>query len=330
MGLHFGMCHGPISFMSRVKINDKIGWEGMKDGGTPIFINEPELFGGNKKEGGAVGRFQFLPGDEFQTIPEILAGKVDRTTATMVAYRGQASIWFYEAAGSNRNGFYWSANQPFIPPVEILASRSSDALSGHNPRLWRPARENIIAQTANPAKQPPWFNIATDAVVVTGLADPFGGTEAFSLQDANGTTSFADKVLQNILTTDLPSIQRFIVSIYIKRDAGQSIFSNLQLTNDGPTNLTYNHPTDEIDLVSDSDHLINEFGMLAVPDQPDWRRLYIDMQIIIPPFLAWSVGLYPSFGASADFPGPEDDTPTGTITWYGPMIERVPPTIIID
>ncbi len=338
MSLHYGMCIGvgrddlEQIHITRIKINDKVAWQGNEDDSNIHEINERELFGGIKKEGGAVGRFVFFPGGSFQSIHENLANKVGRTEFTMPAYRGQASIWFYEHGSNNsgRKGFYWSANQPFIPSVEVLTSRASFDLFAVDPRLWRPADENLIAQSARPDKQAggfngPWFSTGSDVIIATGLPDPFGGNLAFSLQDANNTPSFADQVSQGISTAHLPSLQRIIVSTYIKRDAGQSVFSALGMFNNGASVLTYDHPTDAIDLDEHANHSVHDSGILTVPGQPDWRRIYMDLSLIIPPFSFWTLALAPAYGASGNFPGPQEHTPTGIIEFYCPMIQRLPP-----
>ncbi len=331
MSLHFGMCYGPIDLMTRIKINGKVAWTGEKDGGIPITINERELFGGIKKEGGAVGDFQFLPGEPSQVIPEILAAKVGRTQATMPAYRGQASCWFYEAPGgfggnsAGRKGFYWSANQPFIPPVEILATRASFSLSSNGARLWRPADENLIRQTANPSADPPWRRIqfpTLNTVVVTGLSDPFGGNDAFTLQDNNTAIGFADRSTQFL--GGVHNNQRLITSVYIERDIGQSIFSALLVLADGGGNaiLSYDHETDAIDLVKTGAITVHESGILVGPGL--WRRLFIDLSQTTN--FQWQFNLYPAYGSAVNFPGPEEASPTGTIKFYGPMVQRIPPT----
>ncbi|TAZ20781.1 hypothetical protein ELH77_19455 [Rhizobium ruizarguesonis] len=137
MSEHFGICHGPLDFISEIKIAEKSAWTGMKATQGDIGIHQPELFGGVKKEGGVEGSVYYLPGNYTQTIPEDIAAKHGRTTATMPAYRGIASAFFYWP--QNNSGFYWSANSPYLPTVWIKAARASVALSEEFARIWRGA-----------------------------------------------------------------------------------------------------------------------------------------------------------------------------------------------
>lgn len=137
--IHFGICHGPIDHISQIIINEKEAWSGTQEAQGTIEISEKQLFGGNKKEGGVEGYVEYLPGGPTQTIPENLAAKAGLTTATMPAYRGMASAWFYEGEFEfgNDSGFYWTANSPYLPGVWIKAARASTALNDVHARIWR-------------------------------------------------------------------------------------------------------------------------------------------------------------------------------------------------
>lgn len=126
--VHYGICHGPLDYISEVIINEKTGWEGRAEEYESIFVENRKLFGGDKKEGGISGFIDYLPGDAAQTIPELLAGFAGKTTATMPAYRGIASAWFHSSHANNQDGFYWTANNPYLPGVWIKVTRSSIGL----------------------------------------------------------------------------------------------------------------------------------------------------------------------------------------------------------
>lgn len=143
MGLHYGICHGPVDFIREIIIKEKVAWRGEQAINGALEIDKEELFGGVKKEGGAVGSAYALLGAEDQTIPEFLAAKVGLTTATMPAYRGICSIWFTEGEGGSPLGFYWSANSPFIPATWIKVARASLGLTESIARIYRSAQEII-------------------------------------------------------------------------------------------------------------------------------------------------------------------------------------------
>lgn len=138
--IHYGICHGPVDDISRILVQEKEAWTGTQSAQGSITIRQKELFGGTKKEGGVEGLAEYLPGGPTQTIPEILAAKAGRTTATMPAYRGIASLWFYgrnliEPDAEHSPGFYWGANNPYLPGVWVTVSRTSEGLGGGNARI---------------------------------------------------------------------------------------------------------------------------------------------------------------------------------------------------
>jgi len=137
MSEHFGICWGPVDYISEIIINEKSAWTGEQSANGEIAINKPELFGGVKKEGGAVGTATFLSGGPTQTIPDWLAEKLGLTEATAPAYRGIASLWFTENEGASPKGFYWTANSPYLPGVWVKTARASLPLGEDYARIYR-------------------------------------------------------------------------------------------------------------------------------------------------------------------------------------------------
>lgn len=152
MSLHYGLCAGPVDKILRITVDDKVAWEGEVSTQTTLEINKPDLFGGIKKEGGLVGLVDVLPGNSTQLLPSNLASKLGRTPSTCPAYRGITSLWFYGAGGSptpllfgslsNSEGFYWSANSPYVQGIKATVQR---APVGLDPAL------AMIGDDANPA-----------------------------------------------------------------------------------------------------------------------------------------------------------------------------------
>ena len=54
-GIHMGICHGPVNDIIEIRVGDKTAWKGSILGGGRIDIDAPELFGGEKAEGGIKG-----------------------------------------------------------------------------------------------------------------------------------------------------------------------------------------------------------------------------------------------------------------------------------
>ncbi len=131
MTVHYAICQGPVDVLSRIKINNKTAWIGLAGQAAKFLINNQGLFGGPKKEGGVLGTVYYQAGNFVQKVAAAVASKYGRTVDTMTGYRGIATAMFAEddlginasQTGFNRAGFYWSANQPFVPAVEFTVTR---------------------------------------------------------------------------------------------------------------------------------------------------------------------------------------------------------------
>lgn len=160
--LHYGICHGVVERLVSLRVNEKIIGKCARLAGSEIIINQPELFGGLKKEGGLRGRMAWQDGSDTQLADYILANKRGKTPETMTGYRGIATAFFSEWGRTDLGppsglfvtlleplfqfltgqsiianlqppampGFYWGANQPIIPPVHFRVTRID--------RSWRP------------------------------------------------------------------------------------------------------------------------------------------------------------------------------------------------
>lgn len=124
-GLHLVFCHG-LDKLLKIKVGDKIAWEGNVSAATanvPIVINKPELFGGDTREGGIVGRVDAcfgLPGQAPNSYLQSVLG------AAIPAYRG--------LFGLVANHCQLSAMNPYIKEWSVLGERAEtgwlDHLSG--------------------------------------------------------------------------------------------------------------------------------------------------------------------------------------------------------
>lgn len=114
LSVHFGVCLGPIDYFRAIRVNEKDIWRGQAaaNGYQSFPINNPNLFGGPKKEGGVEGTLHLLPGRGDQVFPSNLASRQGRTSATSVAYRGVAT--FFLTGKRIGEGFMWSTNSPIV------------------------------------------------------------------------------------------------------------------------------------------------------------------------------------------------------------------------
>ena len=51
MGLHFGVCVGPVDELLEIDAGGKVAWTGNQTASGDFVIDKLELFGGEKKEG---------------------------------------------------------------------------------------------------------------------------------------------------------------------------------------------------------------------------------------------------------------------------------------
>lgn len=71
-GIHMGLCRGPVNEIIEIKVADKVAWRGSITGNSTTAINSPDLFGGEKGEGGIQGPLTALFGWPDQVAPSEL------------------------------------------------------------------------------------------------------------------------------------------------------------------------------------------------------------------------------------------------------------------
>lgn len=87
-GMHMVLCHGPIDKLTRIRVDERIAWEGESTGGA-INIDADSLFGGDSREGGVKGQVDFETGHAAQTPNSYLVSKLG---ALVPAFRGVAAL----------------------------------------------------------------------------------------------------------------------------------------------------------------------------------------------------------------------------------------------
>lgn len=140
MSVHLGVSL-PLDSISRILIDEKVAYQGSVTSNTVLTINKPDLFGGEKKEGGAVGAIEVMLGGDDQVASAQLAGRYGLTPSTCPGFRGYTSLFFRGSgqvrsgpfndflffdsnwAGVGGNGFLWKHNSPFIAQkIEVEGS----------------------------------------------------------------------------------------------------------------------------------------------------------------------------------------------------------------
>lgn len=132
-GIHMGIGRGPVDMLRQIKVGDKVAWSGAATGGT-ININAPDLFGGDKSEGGIVGPFQLLMGESDQVAP-----------SAMVRMLGHALPGFRRMFTAFFDGRV-SANSPYPKAWKFRVHR---ALKGWDGEVFYPEK-CVIELTGDP------------------------------------------------------------------------------------------------------------------------------------------------------------------------------------
>ncbi|QJD54406.1 virion protein [Sphingomonas phage Eidolon] len=106
LGMHLGLCHGPIDAITRLRVDERDAWVGANTGGS-INVNAPSLFGGDAREGGVSGVIDVAMGGPAQGQNSYLVSKLG---ALIPAYRGIVGLIFRQCyLGNNPYLKTWSA-----------------------------------------------------------------------------------------------------------------------------------------------------------------------------------------------------------------------------
>lgn len=161
MSIHMGICRG-LDNLVEIKMADRTAWSGIisAEGNQYLNINQPDLFGGDKAEGGIVGELSILRGADQQYPLSQL--KVMYENEDIPAYRG-VTTFFYD-------GLICS-NSPYPKPWSFRVQRTNSDWDGS---VWYPSKsviwlnENTI-KSMNPAHI--LYQVQTDRYWGRGFAD---------------------------------------------------------------------------------------------------------------------------------------------------------------
>lgn len=88
---HFVLCHGPIDSITKIRFQDKDAFTSEKSSNQRIYINKPNLFGGDEQSGGVQGNVDLLFGYPDQQKNNVLK----RICGDLIsAWRGVTSVVF--------------------------------------------------------------------------------------------------------------------------------------------------------------------------------------------------------------------------------------------
>lgn len=131
MGLHIGICHGPVDELSKIEVGDKELWSGSVTSNEQIKITDKtELFGGDQREGGMAGTIDVMMGADTQAANGYLSATID---GPMPAFRGMFGLVYRTADvdldvlggefPANLASGGYVGNSPYLKPWAITLTR---------------------------------------------------------------------------------------------------------------------------------------------------------------------------------------------------------------
>jgi len=144
INMHWGVCWGPVDSIEEIRFKEKVAFSGSVSSNNSLYIDEPELFGGDEAEGGVRGYVDFMLGDSGQVLSDVTAGQLGLTSSTAPGFRGITSLWFHNGDVSENRGFMISQNNPYISTLDVRVARYS-----RHPNL--NVAHDLIGDDANPA-----------------------------------------------------------------------------------------------------------------------------------------------------------------------------------
>lgn len=164
-GLHLIFCHAVDALLS-IRVGEKEAWAGAVTGNGSISINQPNLHGGEEREGGVVGTVDVCFGGAGQGRNGYLQGRLG---AAIPAFRGLFGLVVRKSM--------LSANNPYIKEWSVLARRSRIG--------WRDDLADIVAPDGHVDMNP--AHILLEALTNTswgGLGYPLSDIDVQSFQTA--------------------------------------------------------------------------------------------------------------------------------------------------
>ena len=160
LGAHIGICHGPIDAITQIQVDKRVAWEGLAEGG-PITISAPELFGGEKREGGVSGVVDIEMGASSQTKNTYLQSQLG---TDIPAYRGVSMAVLNQC---------YMGNNPYLKPWKFRASRVLTSTNGAE--QWNISKAPIVRDAGGADNGEPFSRILDTYTYHWPLDDPDRG-----------------------------------------------------------------------------------------------------------------------------------------------------------
>lgn len=131
LGMHMVLCHGPIDEIQEIRAGDRVIWDTPITTSSSINIDKPDLFGGEKKEGGVVGKVDIMMGEETQGKNAYL---VSQLGSNVPGFRGVVSLVLNKVYCTAMSAYPkpWAAKAKSIP-AKIFNPTKADINGSANP-----------------------------------------------------------------------------------------------------------------------------------------------------------------------------------------------------
>lgn len=224
MGLHFGLCQGPVDALLEIRGGDRTAWKGSVTTSQGINIRAPELWGGEKKEGGIVGHLDVMMGEPSQAPNPYLASQI---AGPMPAFRGFLSLVF-------RKGMVGAMN-PYPKPWSFNVRR---ILKGwHGGTAWNPGKAAVMIAGAVAGRYSQAFNDSLQNYTLErGSISSFTATGAGLLIGPSSASEFS-AVSRQVMGEGLVRRVSFDFSII---ETGDSDTASFNLSEGGEVFLSFN------------------------------------------------------------------------------------------
>lgn len=126
MGMHMVLCHGPVDAVLELRAGGRTFWTGEVSKNTQLYIDQPDLFGGEKKEGGIKGYIDIAMGGATQGPNDYLQSQLG---SAIPNYRGVLSLILRQV--------WLTAMTPYIKPWAAKVKRIA---AGWNTPVWYPTK----------------------------------------------------------------------------------------------------------------------------------------------------------------------------------------------
>lgn len=185
---HFGICRGPVDAFLEFRAGDRAAWSGVLRQSGRLSINKPNLWGGQKSEGGLVGDLDVMMGEQAQQPNSYLAGQLG---VDQPAYRGKLSIVW--------RGGRWGAMNPYPKKASVKLRRILKGWDDDTP--WYPERAEIVMIQPEPMA----LYFALDISGSMSTITPNGQTRLANMKSAvvNALQIIADVVLVSNVAVDI-------------------------------------------------------------------------------------------------------------------------------